>query len=428
MVKGLQRKLPNHIISPVTGDYKKVLKAGIIYGANASGKSNFVKALKFISNLIVEGTHSGDLINRKPFALDEKVSIMPSEFSFNFYANEKCYSYGISIDSKNIHHEWLYEILKTSEKKLFERELIDNKESNYSFGSWIDSLDKEKRQFINFVAKGTRLNQPFIKESIDRQLDLFSDAYEWFKNSLHIIFPHTQFNIASLLFDEEKTEILERLISFLEDSDTGIVDYKLEDINLENKLPEMLVKDLEKSIEHDKYVAILEKGGKERVFVKRDKKSNLLKGSELVLKHRGVSESGEPIQIDPQDESDGTVRLIDLIPILLNSPDVPNIFIVDEFDRSLHPNLSYNFLKLFFEHTNDNVQLIVTTHEENLLDLELLRRDEIWFIEKDYDGSSHLYSLEEFQPRYDKDIRKGYLQGRFGAIPVLRPPSFCKEE
>lgn len=425
MVKGNQRKHNNHIIEPVGNDFVKALKAGIIYGANASGKSNFVKSLNFIQGLIVDGTSSDQIINRKPFALDSNSTKKPSEFTFNFCTNNKCYSYGISFDSKKILHEWLFEITKTSDKLLFERH-SENNEQNFSFGKWIVELSAEDRQFIEFIAKGTRTNQPFLKESVDRQIDKFVSPLNWFKNSLQIIFPNTQLNIGRYLFENEDS--FNDLISLLKDFGTGVVDFELKNIDINNFIPEKIRSDIENKLTVGDIVSIVEVGGKEKKFVRKNDLSNELEGLLLVLMHRGNDENNPPIQIDPKDESDGTIRLIDLIPILLQLKDDSKVFIVDEFDRSIHPNLSYKFLKLFLEEVKSNNQLIFTTHEENLLDLDLLRRDEIWFIEKDYYGASHMYSLEEFQPRYDKDIRKGYLQGRFGAIPVLRSPVFCKEE
>ena len=114
---------------------------------------------------------------------------------------------------------------------------------------------------------------------------------------------------------------------------------------------------------------------------------------------------------------------MDLLPILTVPDDKPRVFIIDELDRSLHPNLCYQLIDEFLSSPNQN-QLIVTTHESNLLTFDLLRRDEIWFVEKNRQGSSVVYSLEEFTPRYDNDVQKGYLLGRFGAIPFIGKKAF----
>jgi len=135
----------------------------------------------------------------------------------------------------------------------------------------------------------------------------------------------------------------------------------------------------------------------------------------------------ESALMDANEESDGTLRLLDLVPILRGGETQGKVFIIDELDRSLHPLISYRLVERFLA-TGGTNQLVATTHASNLLDFDLLRRDEIWFIEKDRQGASHLYSLEEFTPRYDLDVEKGYLFGRFGAIPVFGPVNLCEEE
>jgi hypothetical protein len=119
------------------------------------------------------------------------------------------------------------------------------------------------------------------------------------------------------------------------------------------------------------------------------------------------------------EESDGTRRLLNLIPALLNQQ-TPRVYVIDEIDRSLHPMIVKEFLEFFLKSRGcGSCQIIVTTHESNLLDQDLLRRDEIWFAEKDQTAATRLYSLLDFKVRNDRDIRKGYLQGRFGAVPFL---------
>ena len=120
------------------------------------------------------------------------------------------------------------------------------------------------------------------------------------------------------------------------------------------------------------------------------------------------------------EESDGTRRLIELLDIILND-DGEKVFIVDELDRSLHPQMTKKFVETFLKFSkNMNTQLIITTHDSNLMDLTLLRRDEIWFAERDWDSTTSLYSLEKFKARYDTIAAKNYLSGRYGAVPVFK--------
>jgi AAA15 family ATPase/GTPase len=142
----------------------------------------------------------------------------------------------------------------------------------------------------------------------------------------------------------------------------------------------------------------------------------------LVLKH------GKSIfDFNFSEESDGTKRLFDLIDMLMTKRQ-DTVFVVDELERSLHPKLTEHFLKLFMEvHDVVRMQLIFTTHEDTIMDQELFRRDEIWFVERDADNASKIYSLDRFKERYDKKLSKAYLDGRYGAIPVFRQFSFRKE-
>ena len=129
-----------------------------------------------------------------------------------------------------------------------------------------------------------------------------------------------------------------------------------------------------------------------------------------------------------KEESDGTKRLFDLVDMLLIK-DEDMLFVVDELERSLHPKLTQHFLELFMEaHSEDRVQLIFTTHEDTIMDQELFRRDEIWFVERDGLNSSKIYSLDRFKERYDKKLSKAYLEGRYGAIPVFKQFNFLDKE
>ena len=125
---------------------------------------------------------------------------------------------------------------------------------------------------------------------------------------------------------------------------------------------------------------------------------------------------GDPVQFGLEEESSGTQRLMDLAP-MLTDPDESPVYIVDELDRKLHPMLAYQFIDTFLKGTDR--QIVFTTHNTYLMSLDLLRRDEIWFVQKRRDGSSDIYSLADLKVRPDLNIRKGYLSGRFGAIPFL---------
>ena len=164
---------------------------------------------------------------------------------------------------------------------------------------------------------------------------------------------------------------------------------------------------------------VIRNGNSRNTFTFFKNENNELKVLKLNTR-RNLKNSNEFISFEISDESDGTQRIMDFIPALVSLTKSDKTYLIDEIDRSLHPELTQKLLEVFFNNTqNIESQLIVTTHESSLLDLNLLRRDEIWFVEKDLDGASNMYSLEQFKPRHDKEVRKSYLQGRFGAIPFV---------
>ena len=141
--------------------------------------------------------------------------------------------------------------------------------------------------------------------------------------------------------------------------------------------------------------------------------------------HRNLT-TGEDVVFELGEESDGSIRLLDFIPMLIDLKQNEVDYLIDEIDRSMHPMLSQKILECYFSglDAGHDTQLIFSTHECNLLNLDLIRADEVWFVEKSKDGASHLTSLAEYKPR--EDVRKGYLQGRYGAIPFFAPIQFLK--
>lgn len=423
MIGGKIRLLPSHMLKSESRNNPNLLKGAVIYGANASGKSNLIKAMEFAVELIEKGTPPNQAIRVKKFRLDKKANKKPSRFEFEFKIKKINYAYGFTVDNKRIHEEWLYRIGKTTEKVIFERKTV-NDQDNITFDN-IKYKDKEDEQFIEFVARGTRPNQLFLTESIERNVAQLKEVYDWFKNNWIFIFPHSR--VQGIEFQIKKSEKLSEVYcEILSAFNTGISGIKTKEIDLENEatdIPRDLIDKIDKELIDEKEGVIIRSSLNDVYSIFRDEKGDL-KALRLMAQHMGKNSSensDDNVLFEMSEESDGTQRLIDLIPSLLEMSSENNVICIDEIDRSLHPAISKQFLEMFYEISKDNeTQLILTTHESSLLDLELLRRDEIWFVEKNKFGESTLYSLEEFKPRFDKEIQKGYLLGRFGAIPILR--------
>jgi AAA15 family ATPase/GTPase len=415
MIPGKCRSHAHHVVKGNKRGSINVLRAGIIYGANASGKSNLVKAMSFARHLIINGTRPKKHIPRAHFKFDASCVNKPSRFEFEFKLKKEAYAYGFELDSQRIHDEWLYKITKTTQKKIFERHTLDNNESKVEFGDFPFN-DKREQKLVNLMK--TRENQLFLTQSIEAGIKQFEHIINWFRK-LIIIFPGAYDHGIELAIEKNET-IHHLLLDFLERFDTGISVISTKQMDLKNDaaaLPEEIQTRLTETLETGK-MTILNTPNNVRCLVSMNKQ-NELEVFKLMANHK-IKDSTNETSLEIKDESDGTQRLLDLIPVLYLVLNEDYVCIIDELDRSMHPKLSFNILEMFLDNrANHESQLIVTTHETSLLNLNLLRRDEIWFVEKNKDGASSVFSLEEFVPRYDSDVRKGYLLGRFGGIPIL---------
>ncbi|EMW6352551.1 AAA family ATPase, partial [Enterococcus faecalis] len=249
---------------------------------------------------------------------------------------------------------------------------------------------------------------------------IFKKVFNWFNNTLEVLGPgdEARGSIASLTQEEE--EFKEDLGKYLELNDTGIIDIVQVPVdNLSNvpaKLQERILDNITTNIKKKKkeredieisFNTILNTSQNIYIIQNNDEQFEYF---ELKFKHK----NGTLYSLS--EESDGTVRLIELFSVLFHNDE--KVFVIDEIDRSLHPLLTYNFIESFKKQKSIN-QLIVTTHEDYILNLELLRRDEVWFVDKNFEGNSSMFSLEEFKERFDKDINTSYLNGRYGGIPNL---------
>jgi len=401
-------------------DFKKVklLKSAIIYGANASGKSNLIRAMEYAKNIITENLNEINTY-KKYFRLDKESSTKPTQFEFELELNNKFYSYGFSsiLQNKKIEEEWLYEIGKSSPELIFERKI-----NKIKLGSKLLKNEKIKDRFEIYIDDMKNQSyQLFLSEIANKDLDnlevkILNDIYNWFDKKLVILYPNTKYgNLSSIGSDENLSKIFKQ---HLKSFDTGIVDVSSIEEDFEQtfkEFPNDFKIEIEKDLAEDSDKKVILRGS-DGLFLTIYKDKN----DELKIQKLGLIHSKEIDDIfELQDESDGTKRLFDLIP-LITKFNADYTIVIDEFDRSLHPMLTKAFFELFYKLNDSKSQLIVSSHESTLLDLELLRRDEIWFAEKDKYGATKLFSLNQFKERYDKKIEKAYLLGRYGAIPIFK--------
>ena len=391
-----------------------VLKAGIIYGANASGKSNIIKAISVLQQIALSGVPKKYV---EPFKLTNP-NHKPSKVEVEFKVGKRFFAYGVEFTIKGIVEEWLYEINSRTDKELYTRKTTADG-NEFTFGTVHG--DAETLQLLKFISQSTPITDSFLSEYIKRNgkgLPLINDVYHWMKENLKIIFPESRYSGISIRAEKDK-DFAAATKSLLEYFNTGIVDIRRIKVNKEDvDLPKDLVNELLSDTEPNKNFVIASPSDSTIYFFETDSE-----GMTTIYKQSAIHKmnGNDEVAFEMSEESDGSIRLLDFIPMLIDLRLNESVYLVDEIDRSMHPMLSKKLLEYYFSHLSDDrdTQLIFSTHESNLLDLNLIRADEVWFVEKSKEGASHITSLAEYKPR--EDIRKGYLQGRYGAIPFFAP-------
>jgi len=437
MIAGKSTRLPSHVQLPSSSNDFRRLKSAVIYGANASGKTNLVRGLEFVKKLVLVGTKPERRIPIQKFKLGTETKDT-SRFETEFFLDGKNYAYGFVIDEKIVHEEWLYQVGRRSEQQVFSRKYQDGRLKFTHPG--IKLSDEKETAMFETLAEFCAENQLFsteyknarrrIHSHISRDiLKPLEDLIEWFSEKLTIIFPDSINidNATSNILDLEKyDESVSKIINCFDTGIIGIEPKKVSRSLISQSVPDDVLSKIEADIEDNVAVVIVTPRHGDRITVAR--KDGEIQFFKISAEHEnpGVGTT----LLDFADESDGTKRLFDLVPAyikLISEKD--SVLIIDEIDRSLHTQIASTLLQSFNETTaQSGGQLIVTTHETNLLDQKVIRKDEIWFVNK-RKGVSSVYSLEEYLPRYDKDIRSAYLKGRFGAVPIIydNPSEICKK-
>ncbi len=385
---------PGQVIE-VPGLPRPVLRVAALYGANASGKSNLVKAIRKAVLLVLLGTPPGAPIRVSPFKLDPEAQDKPCRFEFEIWVDDCRWSYGFACTPARVEAEWLYRDAGRGEANVFERVPGDDGEIRIEIGDAFD-IDDERRQFWKFVAEGTRPTQLFLTEASDRNVKELNAPLRFFLGLLGF-FRSTP----SILADND--DIAAFAVDLLRGAGTGVEG--LEVVEPKTESPDL------------GFVSALAGLGSVRKIEDYGRKLRFL--------HAPQGNSG--IFLDEEEESDGTRRLVDLAPQWFSLETEGVTVVIDELDRSLHTLLSRNLIERFLAaDPATSGQLVFTTHDTNLLDLTLLPYDSIWFVEKGLSGASTLYSLGEFKPeqlaQLGNKIESGYLIGRFGGTPFLSNP------
>jgi len=419
MVASRERQHKEHVSDfPALG--LKVLPTAVLYGGNGSGKSNFFLALEFARTLILTPKNNEDAtIGIEPFRLDDKSEKAPSTFAFELLIGNEVFKYSFAVTRTRVWEESL-EVIKGNESVVvYSRQVVQGKDAWKL--DYFDKLDlpKDEADFIKFKARDTLPNQLFLNAVRGRKILITDLLNGWFKDNLELIDPKTNFK--TMNFTRKGQDKLRGYCNeALNKAHTGIDKIDGEEVSFESaEIPKGLKALIKEKLDENSIFELVNPEKRYSVFLEDGR----LRCLQLVTFHR--ASNGKPIRFEISDESAGTQRLIDLLPAFheLLAGDSKKVFIIDELDRSLHTLLTRNLLESYLasRHKESRGQLIFTTHDGLLLDQDLFRRDEFWFIDKDETGASSLTSLSDFKDiRRDKDIRKSYLLGRFGGIPTIR--------
>lgn len=385
-----------HIFSPGSsagGDDIKLLPAAAIYGANASGKSNLLHAFRTMAVIIVESAsekHRGDPFPVTPFMLDSATQSLPSEFEVFFVADGVRYQYGFSATHQRVVEEWLRAYPNNRPQRWFSR-MWDKKGKKHDW-FFRSSFSGEK----NLWKKSTRDNALFLSTAVQLNSRQLQPVYDWFRSTVRIagIGGFDGAFSASLCETDQKQEVLKYM---------RVADLDIEDIQVKKALvqfPQNMPPDLKRALA--------------KSIVNRET-------YDIRTTHR--SASGKLVVFDFEDESHGTQKFFALTGPWIHSLKRGYVLFIDELHNSMHPDIVEFLVQMFNDKkTNPNhAQLVFTTHETSIMDQKVLRRDQVWFCEKDGSQATRVYPLTDFRPRKGRgNLRLAYLSGSYGAVPNIR--------
>jgi hypothetical protein len=374
MVAGTGAELEGRNVIPGEHDGLRLTRAAVIYGANAAGKTNLLRALATFRQLVEDTAtkvQEGQRLNVSPFIFSEASSARPSEFEIVFVADDGVrYQYFCAVAPERVHKEWMVAYPEGRAQRWFERE-YDVEEGKYTW--WFGPNFKAERAALKVWREFTRANAPFLSTAIQLNNDQLKPAFNWITQKLIVLGQNINWNPVltwNLLREDAGRQ---RIMQYLRAADMGI----------------------------DRLELIAGKRFEVRAW------------------HTRTDSNGE-VALDIHDESEGTRNLIEFAGGWIRALESGATLFIDDLDRSLHPHTTRFLVGLFQGQTNvNNAQLVFTAHDTTLLDADLLRRDQVWFVEKQSGGSSKLYSLLEYTPRKGEGFGRGYLKGRYGAVPLI---------
>ena len=394
--------IKEHKDSVITKGKYNLLPLAVFYGANSGGKSNLIQAIAAMRSMVRRSVrlNEGDHLPYDPFALDENSNSQPTLFEIQFIKDETLYRYGFEYNETEIISEWLYEKRfgeKEYELFLRSRDVIEVAAKRFPEGQGKEGLTNSNRLFLSLAAqlKGEKSNSImgwFGECNVLSGID--SEGYEAFTLRMFL----------------EHLNSADQVQEFFKTLQLGFTRFSVKEVGIPlealDSVPQAIRSQLEKDVATGSIVEPITT-------------HNVYDENGIVIGERNFHKN--------QMESEGTKKVIEISGPIFDTLNEGKTLIVDELDAKLHPLLTRNIVLLFMdpEKNRHGAQLIFATHDTNLLDLDIIRRDQIWFAEKDKVESTDIYSLVEFKDedgkkvRNDRDIKRDYIRGRYGAIPFI---------
>lgn len=389
----------------ITG-FHRLVRSAVVYGPNAAGKTNLLRALQFMQTLVLNSaiaSQQGTPIPHSPFKLAAETREAPSGFEITVAEDGVRYEYGFTVGPARFHNEWLLAYPHGRQQRLFER-TYDEKSQTYEF-----SFSTKLRGSRTLWQDATRANALFLSTAVQLNSEQLLPVFQWFQKRLVVIAsgiaPGIELNPTLTLKLLDQPEGKDKLLDLLRAADLGIADLAVrrESLPLSPGVPFFLP-----GVPFSRH-AYLERIADSAVL-------NLVK----VTSFHPAADSGEYVGLDMEEESQGTQILFRIAGAWLHVLTNGEVLLVDEIDTSLHPLMTRFLVGLFHSQSTNpkNAQLVFTTHDTSLLDTDVFRRDQVWFVEKTEQDSTHLYPLSDFSPRKQEALERGYLRGRYGALPI----------
>ena len=386
----------SNTFSPSLQELPRLLRSAVVYGPNGGGKSNLVKALSFMQNLVLlsaKESQEGEHIALKPFLLHPEGPSRGSEFEIVFVEGGIRYQYGFAATRNQVTHEWLLAFPGNRAQRWFERYYNPKKEKDeWYFGT---KLTGQKKTW----QRSTRSNALFLSTAVQLNSEQLKPVFNWFQRL--VVIGHGDLIERAFTIDRcENKEIRDEILHFLRSAGIEVDGIMIKEREFDKlKIPSHMPDELQSFFQ------------------------NKLKGrsfKEVLFKHQ-LSDSEDFALFPLAEESDGTQKLFAYAAPWMDVLQNGRVLVVDELDNSFHPHLVRYLLNLIHSSATNiaNGQVIFSTHDTSILDTKVLRRDQIWFMEKDDIQSTQLYPLSDFHPRKNEALEKGYLQGRYGALPYI---------